>query len=427
MSTAFGFGVGWGVAMVMATALAQVATVDAGKAYTHTWDTVSSVMAMHGKWSGTAPTGADVAFVAKNYPVATIGCSCTDLNASFTIEDSVLAVARRIKAVNPGIKLGMYWRSDFALEIADCSDFSAEWKAHASEWTLKDDSGKPVAGKAYFDYGNPAMASFFARVLLNVTTATLPSGDPVLDYVYIDGDPSESKTEEFQPGISPARSAALVNDVYATFGYIQQQFDAAGHGQIAVLNGVDTEWAAARHVASGAVGSMFDHWSILQYLNRTTGEFNKTMMDEAFQLATSDVVSNISLLIKGWPGPIVRQKDMYPPNIPTPKTPAELQQVAGDRFNSELALFLLVADANDFWIYSWFWGFYDYVPNEAESTVPSAFFPQAQCALGPPKGPYTRTSPTAWLYERHFEHASVFVDLGNRTASRVDFIDCTAA
>ena len=79
------------------------------------------------------------------------------------------------------------------------------------------------------------------------------------------------------------------------------------------------------------------------------------MMDTAFQFTQNSILSNHTIQIKGWPGPIIRQKDMYPPNIPTPKTPAELQKDALDRFNSELALFLLVAEAKDFWIYSWFW------------------------------------------------------------------------
>ena len=60
----------------------------------------------------------------------------------------------------------------------------------------------------------------------------------------------------------------------------QAQLDASGHGQKVVLNGMDDLAAAQSHVATGAAGAMFDHWSILQFVNRTTGEFNATMMDE---------------------------------------------------------------------------------------------------------------------------------------------------
>jgi hypothetical protein len=64
-------------------------------------------------------------------------------------------------------------------------------------------------------------------------------------------------------------------------------------------------------------------------------------------------VSNFTVQIKGWPGPIIHQKDLYPPNMVSPKTAAELQKVAGQRFNSELSFFLLVAGNLDYWIYSW--------------------------------------------------------------------------
>ena len=59
-------------------------------------------------------------------------------------------------------------------------------------------------------------------------------------------------------------------------------------------------------------------------------------------------------------------------------------------------------------------------PGQPASDVPDDFYPQAKCALGSPKGPPTRKAGT-WTYTREYEHASVFVDLANRTASRVDF------
>ena len=98
----------------------------------------------------------------------------------------------------------------------------------------------------------------------------------------------------------------------------------------------------------------------------------------------------------------------------------ELQRVGGERFNSELAFFLLVAEDTMFWLYSWFWGFDDWVPGQVDSSVPAGFFPQAKCQLGAPKGKATRKVGT-WTYTRQYEHASVFVDLNNRTASSVTF------
>jgi len=73
-------------------------------------------------------------------------------------------------------------------------------------------------------------------------------------------------------------------------------------------------------------------------------------------------------------------------------------------------------------VYSWFWSWYDYVGGNELSTVPKDFFPQAKCALGAPAGPYK--SGTKNTYTRKFAHASVFVDLRNRTHSKVTFDGC---
>jgi hypothetical protein len=369
------------------------------------------------------PPQKDIEFVSNNYPLITTGTGCGGLvNQSNTIEQAVLAVGARIKAVNSKAMVGMYWRSDFALELKTCSGFADEWNAHEAAWTVKADDGTTVPGKAYINYSNPDAAAFFQKVLVNVTLAQTPAGAPIIDYIYIDGDPSmASCARGIRPGVSPERSLQLCRDWYATFSAIQRQLAANGHAQKIVENGVDDAAGAATHLASGAPSSMFDHWSILQFLDRKTGAFNATMMDEAFALVRS-LPSNFSVLVKGWPGPIVKQKDQYPPTIPTPKTPAELQKVAGERFNSELALFLLVAEATDFWLYSWFWGWDDWVPGEPTSSVPAGFFPQAKCALGAPKGPYARGAGAT--YTRQFEQASVFVDLLNRTNSKVEFAAC---
>ena len=142
--------------------------------------------------------------------------------------------------------------------------------------------------------------------------------------------------------------------------------------------------------------------------------------DALFDLVRSPILSNMTLHIKGWVGPVLKQQGVYPSYLHTgPWTPAEQQQEAGKRFNSELALFLLVAEEQHYWMYSWFWGFQSWVPDDPDSQIPHGFFPQAKCALGAPTGPPKKGAD--WTYTREFTSASVFVDLKNRTASKVTF------
>ena len=163
----------------------------AAKPYTHSWDTVASMMAMHGKTKvlTDVPSQADIQFVAKNYPgMITTGTSCDPEGSTLTIEQSVQNTAARIKEVNPAATVGMYWRLDFAMELAECSGFKDEWAAHP-EWRLKDDKGTVIGTKNhyYYDYTQPACSAFFAKVLMNATAAKLPDGKPALDYIYMDG------------------------------------------------------------------------------------------------------------------------------------------------------------------------------------------------------------------------------------------------
>lgn len=218
--------------------LAVPPPVSAARPFEHDWSTVGALMSMHGKYK-TPPTQADIEFVARTYATITTGTSCsTTVNTTHTIEEDVLAVAARIKTANPAALVGMYWRTDFALELADCSGFAAEWAAHP-EWRLKDDAGRVItkSGHFYIDYLNPAAAAFFARVVVNVTTAMLAvssdpaaTAKPVLDFVYLDGDPTPGAA--IRPGIGPARSAQLVDAIYACFASIQQQLDQHGYDQV---------------------------------------------------------------------------------------------------------------------------------------------------------------------------------------------------
>jgi hypothetical protein len=492
---------------MMLALLAFPAATLAAKPFTHGWDTPADMMAMHGKYK-TVPLDKDIDFIAAHYGgMITTGTGCPSQPSPDTIEQSVLAVAARIKAVKPTATIGMYWRTDFALvryrlsrlsrrpppppprqqrhrrppsaaanrpvsqEVAQCSGFASEWKAHP-EYRLKDDRGN-VVGKPnhyYYDWLNPAASQFFANVLLNVTRAVLPtSGKPTLDYVYCDGAGAwnSANPRPFAAGVGLARSHKLMEAKHAMFAEVQRQLDARGNGQSLILNGMDLRDTAVQFVATGAAGAMFDHWTILQFLDRQTGAFNATMVDEGFSLVTSPLLSNFTTQVKvniidrcpftptylcpplpyvvvvacqggacpslmcgrcgagsqGWVGPVVKQRGHYPPNFAQVNTTTAMVSEASERFNSELAMFLLVATEHDFWIYSWFWGFYDYVGGNEASTVPPDFFPQAKCKLGAPAGPMQRLAGT-WTYRRQFAHASVFVDLTNRTASKVDFVGC---
>ena len=231
----------------------------------HAWDTVADVMSMHGKFDpkSTSPAQAATAltWAGAHYAQITTGCGCSGwVSGSTSIEDAVRQAQAVAKKANPTKRFGMYWRTDFALELADCSDFSAEWKKHP-EFCLKDDAGK-VIPKCYIDYSQQAAADFFEKVILG----TLADG--TLDYVYFDG-VGEIEAPHFT-GVNLARGEAILRAKHVMISKVQAQLDINGKGQNLILNGLDDARGAAEHVATGAAGSMFDHWSVLQVRPKLT-------------------------------------------------------------------------------------------------------------------------------------------------------------
>lgn len=86
----------------------------------------------------------------------------------------------------------------------------------------------------------------------------------------------------------------------------------------------------------------------------------------------------------------------------------ELAGLAGARLTFPLACFLVAAEPNCYFCYTW--GY-----READGTFD--WYPEFDKPLGPPQGEARRTG---WTYQRAFAHAAVFVDLERQTA-RIDW------
>ena len=380
----------------------------AAPVYRHKWDTVADLMAMHGQ-SANVSEPSILEFAATHYGQITTAapCSKAEYEKGTTMEDRTLDVARGLKNANPEVLVGMYWRTDFVGEIASCSNFTAELEATGNSSFLRDDNGNLAlehGNAVMWDYSNKPGVALFARALVNAVSQTLPNGKPILDYLYLDGPDWQDL-----PNISKARNARLKAYKMEFFADLQDQFDKLpGGSRGIILNGVDTAATAKSFSPTGASGMMVDHFTILQFLLTgepmntnacnvkppdVCGDFNVSAMDTLFKLVRSRELSNVTVQVKGWVGPIISQRDHWPPQMHTPTDGAEKQAAMAERFNSELAFFLLVAEDHMWWEYSWFWGFDSWIPaglGDPDSNVPKEFFPQAECSLGPPAGAYVK-------------------------------------
>ena len=96
---------------------------------------------------------------------------------------------------------------------------------------------------------------------------------------------------------------------------------------------------------------------------------------------------------------------------------------AAERVVQSLAPFLIVANERTLLSYAWFYNLEDgYIACKQgfECGMPEHWFPEFRRPLVPPAGP-AESDSTRTVWTRTFAHATVFVDLRNRTASRIDW------
>ena len=102
--------------------------------------------------------------------------------------------------------------------------------------------------------------------------------------------------------------------------------------------------------------------------------------------------------IKAWPGFSFQDTELMK------KPHAEIVKLAQERITFPLACFLVAAEPNCYFCYTW-----GYRENDGAFD----WYPEFDKPLGPPQGEANRTG---YSYQREFAHASVFVNLATKNA-----------
>ena len=82
-----------------------------------------------------------------------------------------------------------------------------------------------------------------------------------------------------------------------------------------------------------------------------------------------------------------------------------MPKLSKEKLEFALACYLIGAQPYSYFMYSWGWKL---------SSGALVDYPELKKPLGPPKGPYQRTTPDGWEFTRDFEHASVWVNTESR-------------
>ena len=177
-------------------------------------------------------------------------------------------------------------------------------------------------------------------------------------------------------------------------------------------------------------GALDEQYGSFVTLNEDDGSFNVTQMITSINdtLYISRQLGN-TVLSRGYPGPCmtpfhrindnISQVPSWPHNA-QPKTPADLKKAASELVELALAPFLIIVEPNVWFSYAWFYEMnagWVTCPSAPDScTAPDNWYPEFDRPLGNALGQAVRNGT---VYTREFEHASVYVDLKDRTASKI--------
>ncbi len=297
-------------------------------------------------------------------------------------EAGIAEASKQIKQRNPKAKVLFYWNT-----FLDIPEYKATRKL-PDDWLLKDRQGNAVMVRKRLPTYNLARADmrhWWSDTAANVVHEGYEDG------IFADALPQVTATEK-RDLLGDEKYAAL-NDGLLTM--LKETSRKLGPDKLIIFNGLrGNDGTQFLSMTSGAMIEHFGHFSDGDGANK---------MAEDLAAMRAAAKSGKIVCLKAWPGFSWLDADMMK------KPHDELVRLARERITFPLACFLVAAETNCYFCYTW--GY-----SEVNGTFD--WYPEFDKPLGPPHGEAVQTG---WTYQRKFAHATVFVDLQNKTA-KIDWI-----
>ncbi|MHC4198458.1 MAG: putative glycoside hydrolase [Planctomycetota bacterium] len=306
------------------------------------------------------------------------------------VETSIAEAARTIKKRNPKAKVLFYWSSDIP---------KRQWKLSNANFPKNGyvrpaAKGKRAHGSRSFDVTKPTVRDWWTDVAAKAVR------DYSCDGIFVDGATAGRDGGPWSRLFGKERAARLDAGM---FTMLKEARAKMGAGKLIIFNplhGHDGKRPPLGEeylpVTNGAMVDDFDRASNIRQQSRE-------YMANTIEIMRKASKAGKIIVFKGWPGfTWFSDKEMMK------KPHEEVHRVAAERITFPLACFLVGAGENCYFCYTWGWlgeyGTFDW-------------YPEFDKPLGPPKGDAIRKG---WTYRREFAHASIFVDLGKKSA-RIDW------
>jgi hypothetical protein len=291
-------------------------------------------------------------------------------------EAGIAVAARQIKQRNPRAKMLFYWNAFLDYPLYKAS------RNLPADWHLKDQQGNPVLVRnsiPAYDLIRDDVRTWWSDT---AATAICKGG--------VDGIFADALLQVTAPGkrklLGDEKYVALNDGLIAMLKETQRKL---GPETLILYNGLrGGDGKQFLPLTSGAMIEHFGHFSGV----------GKEKMAEDLDAMRAAARTGKIVCLKAWPGFSWMDDDMMK------KPHDELVRLARERLTFPLACFLVAAEPNCYFCYTW--GY-----RETDGTFD--WYPEFDKPLGPPQGEAKRTG---WVYQRDFAHAVVLVNLETKTA-----------
>lgn len=341
------------------------------------WDRVP-VYAHVGKTSGDF-TPEELDFLAKRFNFITIEKHQASHKHGSTEKGFGVAI-REIKKRNPKAKVLFYWNA--SLDTSSQRGGYEAMKAFPADGFLKTESGKPVMRRKTvpnYDLTRQDVRDWWSDA----------AAKAVSEYG-ADGIFADAMGQDEAKGLDKKKLEALVA---ARVSLLEETRRKIGPDKLIIYNGLLKD--DPKKLLQFADGAMIESFGHPKY-----GD-SKEQLTAAFEATHAAAEAGKMVILKGWPGFTFREEEMMQ------KPHAELARLAQERISLPLAWFLVAAERNTYFCYTW--GY-----REHHGTFD--WYADFDKPLGLQLGEAKRDG---WNYQREFTHASVSVNLETRAGKIV--------
>ena len=373
------------IIIILAIVFQCVTLVNGNSANPHfSWDTVP-VYIHFGKSSGPLSDN-ELKFVAQSSYFVCLEKG-HGRGRSGSTEKGIAHDAAQLRALNPRMKVLFYWNTFLNYPLYD----ACQTVANHPQWIFRDKEGKPIykAGTLeQYNLLNSEFRQWWAKI----------AGKAVTEYgcdgIFMDAVNQAKRPIWMKRGWGEGNEDILTQAVADMMRLANRQM---GEDALLVYNGVRSMDPAG--TTSGA-----------EYLPHSSGvmvEHFTAFHSQSRESIAADIKAIISaanmgkiIVVKGWPDPTFNWTNKAKMRIPSNL----LADEARKKIIFSLACFLIAAQENCYFSYSWGW-------REQHGSLVD--YPEFHKPLGKPKG---QAKKEGWVYTRSYKHASVWVDLADRKA-----------